>query len=286
YGQPSYELPFNAAAAAGGVGNTMSDQFSNLRPQLFDDAEQPQPIVGFAELESKWLTFDPGSALLFAGVDTRLGMAKLTVSGSKSAAGVYQAIPLPTVQGETKQLAFYTRCVCAEARPEEGADASINPAPWGLALADGLDANPSGSGLHIIGGVFARTVLAGDGSGVTVAGSYNTLVAYDGLATLETELLYGLPQWFRWRLRQTLTDAETQEFAVDAECDFSLNGFDWQTAGILSFSGNPFKSIALVVQGTSSAQLSMYTQAFVAAEQAFDDLSPLGLGNQQQLGAV
>lgn len=286
YRQTMYETPFDPRVPGGSIGNTMSDPFTNQRPQLLDDDEAQTPIPGFAEIDPKWLTYNPGGSLLVAAVDTRLRIAKLTVDGSKRAAGVYQQIPLPAI-GETKEYAFYARVTCGEAIPEEGSGTAIGVCTFGLAVANDMQGDPLGTGFIVAGGYFTRQALDDPPASISNQAASIQLLGYDGLAQQLGGFPFGaMPQWVRWRVKQQQTSADN--YVVDLACDHSVNGFDWLTSAVIPQSeGDPMKSIGFIVQSVDGARLSMFVQSFTAAEQAFDDLSSAPtVGNQQQFGAV
>jgi hypothetical protein len=283
YGQTSYDLPFDGAVAPGGVGSSLSDSFSNSRPAYLDSLDAV--VDGFAELQDKWHTWDPGDVLRFDGVDARLQMAFLRSVGNKQWSGKFQQIPLPTAIGESVDYHFYLRAFMAQASDTD-ASPDIGPFQLGLFVGANLLDNPESGGIVFVGSEQIRADTPPSSSfGVVTAYAYD---AYNSIALplgAGREGPWPTCTYFRIRLRQT-RDAEAQYTSLFA-CEYGVTGADWMP--IITLPPNVqaaplYQSVGFGVNGAGS-QVSAYFDLFAAVPLSYSDLTP-GIGGSQPLGAV
>jgi hypothetical protein len=283
YRQTSYDLPFNGAVAPGGVGSSLSDDFSNSRPAYLDGADAVVP--GFCELQEKWNTWDPGDVLQFDGVDARLQMALLQSTGLKQWAGKFQQIPLPTAIGESVDYHFYARLMLAQAADTD-ASPDIGPFQICLFVGDNLLTNPEAGGFFAVGIEAQRTDSPPSSSyGNVIAVTYAAYNSIGNQRSSGQEGPWPSCTYFRIRLRQT-RDTEFQYTSLLA-CEFGVTGVDWMPLVTMepSINATPiYQSVGLALNGMGS-QVGGYFDFFRAVPQSYSDLAP-GIGGTQPLGAV
>lgn len=276
YRQP-YQLPYSAAVQ-GGVGNSLSDMFDNSRPQAMFG---PFAAPNFAEMDAKWLVFNPADNMSGGRglVDTRAQMATISADG-KALCAMYQQLPVPTVDGESVELAIYSQLRLSyvdSLPPGDGEGGAIG----GIFIADDLLNDPDGSTFTILGQI--SEVEPGD---LELGGCAAVLVGYDALPdlTLVSQANFGFQ---RIRLRQSRVG---DVYNVDVLCELGNYGTDWLRAGQFFHVGipAPFRSCGFCLKGAALENTaSLQVDNFVV------NLEPWGyggsggvLGGVQNLGSI
>jgi hypothetical protein len=275
YRQTRYDTPFSGAGQSG-IGLAMSDDFSNLRPQLLDDAGLPIPF--FAQLDAKWLTLDPQGETT-VGVDTRQQMAFIEkispLEDGKGWSVVYQELPRIPAPGETVELTIYARCMIGSVSPVDPPPEF--PAPTRIGLVTSADIESADERLYWVGASYFQAFSTMQ----AVAGYY---VTFDGIgqddATNQITALY-----YRMRTRQQCTGGNNFNADISFEC--STTGSDWWPLFVESFdreTGPCILHVGFGINGTAQATRGL-CDFFQVVEQPFNDADS-AIGTTQQLGAV
>lgn len=286
YRQPSYEIPFNAAAPAGGRGNPLDDSFAQLRPQAYEIDDATVAIPGYVGLDAKWNLWDEGEVLDFAAIDPRIGMCLLQTSGDKQWCGAFQQFPIPTVNGQILQAAIYMRAQFAFFDSEGGTTGTIPALNYGLILGQNLLAAPDTSQLLTIGGQFQQVYSDGPNSaGILQAANF---AGYDGVLGVGGAWSAGFPSATYFRIRSYAKRNGASDYDGAYGFDASVNGTDWicvyQTT-LAESAPNLFESIGFGVRSADGVTFGAYFSDFSVVSQDLGDYTPMS-GGTQQLGPV
>jgi hypothetical protein len=272
-----------------GRGTVLGDTFVANRPQL---KIAGVPVPGFAALSSDWRSFDPngGATLAFAGIDTRLQMAKVGANGQKTVCGLYKQLPLPTATGQSVELAIYGSALITEF---DNDDASTGPLLQGvyagLMVGDDLLADPSGSDIVMLGASVQRGDLSDAPTTFSTFTAAAQWLAFDDLPTLliandiQTGRSYTeAARYVRIRLRQRCTAPAT--FTSELACDVSESGAAWNCAAVVPSIPRLRKSVGFGIWCQTGARASLLLNFIDIVSQPYTDQASR-IGGPLQFGA-
>lgn len=271
YLQSTYETPFAPLVPPSHPAYALNDEFSASRPA--------SPTAGYVQLASKWLTWDPGTHISLAAIDPARQMALLRGSSIKEWYGKVQPLPLPTVNGQTVQIALYMRSMLGFQAPL----IDYFEVLCGLVIGRDLIGAAATSDLISIHQLHQRA------SGVhQMSVQASTFATYAGLnsplgASLQAAAL------LRARISQLRNAGPTYDItiALDASPD-PLGGAGWIPVGsvTLAAQANPYRHAGFAARGEALVtDLGVYTDFFRVGVQTLTDLSAT-TGGVQQFGAV
>jgi hypothetical protein len=315
YRQPSYEIPFSGAATPSSS-SAMDDDFSNSRPQLTtifiddDDNEQEQPVPGCAELDEKWVIFDPAAEeygqpfLTAAFVDTQQQVCVLEtsggddVTGGKGWCGIYQLLPdwaIPKTEGEVTEIAIYARG-WIQGLLDDGGNPEVFFAPrFGLFAGGDLEHWPASEWISSVGVVLNR--FGASPQQLDVSAQSETAFFFDAQPTAIATALGTTPQYFRICIRQTcvspLPPAGEGTYSADLKYAAGFTGQDWvplwhKGYNASSADGPCFRAVGLGLNGHRWPFRVAFDFFRIVAE-PFEDFGAAAnspIGSVQQLGSV
>jgi hypothetical protein len=264
-----------------GRGTVLGDTFTANRPQL---KVAGVAVPGFAALSSSWLPYDPSEdALAFAGVDTRLQMAKVIGRDGKAVCGFFKQLPLPATTGQSVELAIYGGVLLSEAvNIDSPADPLSTGIFAGLMIGDDLLADPDASDITMLGAVLQRGDVGTPPSTVTTLASAMQFAAFDSLPTELATIENAGARYVRFRLRQRCTAPAT--FTSELSCDFSESGAEWNCAAIVPSIARLRKSIGFGIWCQTGGSGALLLNFIDIISQSYDDLSSR-IGGPLQFGA-
>jgi hypothetical protein len=279
-----YTIPFTSDVQAPEQSSPLDDQFITGSVQLVVSGI---PVPGYTELATKWQRWDPGSVIALGALDAAKQMGYIRTNPVvKAWAGYLQAIPIPTLDGEIKQIALYTRTLFGGVSAVPGEGFTTSSFSFGLLLGQELLTAPAVSPFRAL-----CTTVQSFGNAVTASAELVDLASYDGVtAQLARAEEAGMFPWQRIRLSQQRVAADSYTIAMVAEV--SATGIDWLPMYSESVSdlaeGDLYRCAGFGIaqpEGGTAYQPAMYVDAFAAVEQAITSQSS-PLGTTQSLGSV
>lgn len=263
----SYSIPLAAAVPP-------------LNPSIYNDefnAQHPTSSVSplLVDLNSKWSRWDFDEEILVAHIDPRMQMMQLITQGStdKVWAGVYEALPVPTVDEDVVSYDLYARCV--NSFVNSGADfADIY---YGLLLSE--DFTDDAMQFYAIAGRLARVDAGWQGSvEATLWPSYDAVApAPDG------EVLTWPAQYFRAHVTSAFNGPD--DYTTSVRLDASQDGIGYQQVARYTGLDFPLRHCGLAQRSNIDAgqlhTLFDYVRCFRSSE-----TDSLSTGRIQQLGSV
>lgn len=270
YRQPT-TIAFDAATAPTNP-NALNDEFAASRPGILN-----QP--GFAVLDPKWHTWDPGGVLTFKAIDVRRQMLLLRSNGDKQWCGIMQNLPLPAV-GHTVDCTIYARVAFADIDTVD----AFSPISAGIVLGRDLVGAPDTS---FFGTVELGALKQDMGGGVLSsqgAAACQTYAGFDVPGTPYAEIPYVTDGYMRLRLRQAL--AAGPVWSVDVFAEFSISGgIGWLPMTDALSGSVPYRQVALGVRSVAGNEVGHYFD-FFRVDVADIDSNASTTGDTQTLGAV
>jgi hypothetical protein len=267
YRQPT-TIAFDAATAPQQP-NGLNDEFSASRPGILN-------LPGFAVLDPKWHTWDPGGVLTFKSLDVARQMLLMRTNGDKQWAGVMQNLPLPAV-GHSVECAIYARVAFADIDTDD----TFDPVSAGIILGEDLVASPDTSALRSVELV---TVKAGNPATIQPAIMSQAYAGYDFPGTVFGQLTIPQDAYIRVRIKQAL--AAGPVWTVDAYWDVSNSaGIGWMPLADQIGAIVPYKQVAIAARSLGGVEVGHYFDFFRVELTAIDDVAA-GTGGVQTLGAV
>lgn len=267
YRQPT-TIAFDAATAPQQP-NGLNDEFSAGRPGILN-----QP--GFASLDAKWVTWDPGGVLTFKAIDVQRQMLLMRTNGDKQLAGIMQNLPLPN-DGHSIELAIYARVAFADIDTDD----TYDPMSAGIILGENLADRPDTSALRSV--EYLSTKQGALPPVIQTALYAQSYAAYDFVGSPQGILQTPNGACLRIRLKQALAG---ESWTVDAYFDVSdSDGIGWLPLADQLGAVVPYRQVALAARAQANVEVGHYFDFFRVELTAIDDMRA-GIGGVQTLGPV
>lgn len=284
YRSALYEIPYSGLVPPNIVGTGLDDDFSNSRPAKLLGGV---PFENYASPQAKWRVFNSDGELNFFGVDCRLQALLLTGSPEKAWCGLYQQLPdtlLPTVIGQTKQIAVYLRSSIAFIDSDIDAYDGLKQ---GILLGQDLLAAPTTSAIIAVHATSSRAPdVVDDVPAVNGSIEASVFANFEALGTVGGRV-YGWPSCAYTRLRLKQRMDGIGNFAYQWSADTASFGNDWVTlidSDEVTGQAAPWKSVGVGINGNAFG-FGAYFDLFRVMVQPLGDLTKT-IGGTTTLGAV